>query len=97
MSSPWTLGRGDKARPPRTEQDLDELAEEHRREEEAMSGRGVNAMPGRPEGEGSARLEEQELQEAAQRQQVDRELDEHHARRPGFFARIFRRRGASPN
>lgn len=56
-----------------------------------MTGRGINAMPGRPEGEGSYRIEEQELQEAAHREEVDKELDEHHARRSGFFARIFRR------
>jgi len=56
-----------------------------------MSGRGVNAMPGRPEGEGTYRIEEQELEEAASRHEVDEELDDHHARRPGFFARIFRR------
>lgn len=60
-----------------------------------MSGRGINAMPGRPEGEGSARMEEQELQEAAHRHEVDEELHAHDAPRSGFFSRLFRRRSSA--
>jgi hypothetical protein len=59
-----------------------------------MSGRGINAMPGRPEGEGSARIEEQELKEAAHRHEMDEELHVHDARRTGFFYRMFRRRSS---
>jgi hypothetical protein len=60
-----------------------------------MSGRGINAMPGRPEGEGSGRLEEQELEEAAHRHELDEELHAHEGRRTGFFSKLFRRRSAS--
>jgi hypothetical protein len=60
-----------------------------------MSGSGINAMPGRPEGEGSARIEEQELQEAAHRHELDEKLHAHDARRTGFFSKLFRRRSAS--
>lgn len=60
-----------------------------------MSGRGINAMPGRPEGEGSARIEEQELEEAAHRHEMDDELRVHDARRAGFFSRMFRRRSST--
>jgi len=60
-----------------------------------MSGRGVNAMPGRPEGEGSARLEEQELDEAAHRREVDEQLHPPHHRDPRFFSKLFRRRSQS--
>jgi hypothetical protein len=59
-----------------------------------MSGRGINEMPGRPEGEGTYRVEEQELEEAAHRHEMDEELHAHEAR-PGFFSRLFRRRTAS--
>jgi len=51
-------------------------------------------MPGRPEGEGTYRVEEQELEEAAHRHEMDEELHAHEAR-PGFFSRLFRRRTAS--
>jgi hypothetical protein len=57
-----------------------------------MSGRGVNAMPGRPEGEGSGRMEEQELQEAAHHHDLDERLHAHVAPRSGFFSKLFRRR-----
>ncbi|MGZ4152259.1 MAG: hypothetical protein ACXVEI_04510 [Actinomycetota bacterium] len=60
-----------------------------------MSGRGINAMPGRPEGEATARIEEQELQEAAHRHEMDEDLRVHEARRPGFFSRVFRRRSTA--
>jgi len=60
-----------------------------------MSGRGINEMPGRPEGEGTHRIEEQELQEAAHRHDMDEELHAHDARRTGFFSKWFRRRSAS--
>jgi hypothetical protein len=60
-----------------------------------MSGSGINAMPGRPEGEGSARIEEQELQEAAHRHELDEKLHARDARRTGFFSKLFRRRSAS--
>jgi hypothetical protein len=60
-----------------------------------MSGRGINEMPGRPEGEGTYRIEEQELQEAAHRHEMDEELHVHDARRTGFFSRLFRRRPAA--
>lgn len=60
-----------------------------------MSGRGINEMPGRPEGEGTYRIEEQELQEAAHRHELDEELHAHDARRAGFLSRLFRRRSAS--
>ncbi|HEY7668138.1 MAG TPA: hypothetical protein VIE12_08445 [Actinomycetota bacterium] len=56
-----------------------------------MSGRGVNAIPGRPEGEGSSRIEERELQEAARRHEMDEQLHAHDPRRSGFFSRLFRR------
>ena len=39
-----------------------------------MSGRGINEMPGRPEGEGTYRIEEKELEEAAHRHEEDEEL-----------------------
>lgn len=55
-----------------------------------MSGRGVNAIPGRPEGEGSSRIEERELQEAARRHEMDEQLHGD-PRRSGFFSRLFRR------
>jgi len=57
-----------------------------------MSGRGVNAMPGRPEGEGSARIEGRELEEAAHRHEVDELVHPRHERDPGFFSKLFRRR-----
>lgn len=60
-----------------------------------MSGRGINEMPGRPEGEGTYRVEEKELEEAAHRHEEDEELHAHEAPRPGFFSRLFRRRPAS--
>lgn len=60
-----------------------------------MSGRGINEMPGRPEGEGTYRIEEQELEEAAHRHEVDEELHVHDALRAGFFSRLFRRRPAA--
>lgn len=60
-----------------------------------MSGRGLNEMPGRPEGEGTHRVEEQELQEAAQRHEMDEELHAHDVRRAGFFSRLFRRRSSA--
>ena len=56
-----------------------------------MSGRGVNAMPGRPEGEGSGRIEEQELVEAGHRHEMDEALRERETRHAGFFSRLFRR------
>ena len=59
-----------------------------------MSGRGLNEMPGRPEGEATYRVEEQELEEAAHRHEVDEELHAHDVRRPGFFSKLFRRRPA---
>jgi hypothetical protein len=60
-----------------------------------MSGRGINEMPGRPEGEGTYRVEEQELEEAVHRHEMDEELHAYEARRTGFFSRLFRRRTAS--
>ena len=60
-----------------------------------MSGRGINEMPGRPEGEATHRLEEQELEEAARRHEVDEELHAHDVRSAGFFSRFFRRRSAA--
>ena len=57
-----------------------------------MSGRGVNAMPGRPEGEGSARIEERELEEAARRREVDEQVHPRHDRDHRFFSKLFRRR-----
>lgn len=60
-----------------------------------MSGRGINEMPGRPEGEGTYRVEEQELQEAAHRHELDEELHAHEVRRTGFFSKLFRRRRAA--
>lgn len=60
-----------------------------------MSGRGINEMPGRPEGEGTYRVEEQELKEAAHRHEVDEDLHVHDARPTGFFSKLFRRRPAS--
>jgi hypothetical protein len=60
-----------------------------------MSGRGINEMPGRPEGEATYRVEEQELQEAAHRHELDEELHAHEVRRTGFFSKLFRRRRAA--
>lgn len=60
-----------------------------------MSGRGINEMPGRPEGEGTYRIEEQELEGAAHRHEMDEELQAHDARRNGFFSKLFRRRPAT--
>jgi hypothetical protein len=56
-----------------------------------MSGRGINEMPGRPEGEGTYRVEEQELQEAAHRHEMEEELHVHEAPHTGFFSKFFRR------
>jgi hypothetical protein len=55
-------------------------------------GVGGNALPGRPEGEPSNRIEEQELEEAGRRRLEDEAMHTHDARRPGFFSRLFRRR-----
>lgn len=60
-----------------------------------MSGRGINEMPGRPEGEATYRIEEQELQEAAHRHEMDEELHVHGARRTGFLSKLFRRRSVA--
>jgi hypothetical protein len=60
-----------------------------------MSGRGINDMPGRPEGEGTYRIEEKELEEAAHRHEEDEELQAQEAPRTGFFSRLFRRRPPS--
>jgi hypothetical protein len=49
-------------------------------------------LPGRPEGEPSNRIEEQELEEAGRRRLGDEAMHTHDARRPGFFSRLFRRR-----
>ncbi len=49
-------------------------------------------MPGRPEGEASSRIEEQELEEAGRRPVEDEAMHAHHARRTGFLRRLFRRR-----
>jgi hypothetical protein len=49
-------------------------------------------MPGRPEGEGSARIEEQELEEAAHRHEVDEQVHSRQERDPRFFSKLFRRR-----
>jgi len=57
-----------------------------------MSGRGVNAMPGRPEGEGSARIEDRELDEAARRHEVQEEAQAHKHRDDRFFSKLFKRR-----
>jgi len=57
-----------------------------------MTGRGVNAMPGRPEGEGSLRIEEQELEEAAHRHEVEEQVHPRHERDARFFSKLFRRR-----
>jgi hypothetical protein len=59
-----------------------------------MSGRGINAMPGRPEGEGSARIEEQELNEAAHQHEIQEQAHANRAHRGGLFSRLFRRRSA---
>jgi hypothetical protein len=56
-----------------------------------MGGRGINAMPGRPQGEGSRRVEERELQEAARRHDLDEQAHAHDPKRAGFFSRLFRR------
>jgi hypothetical protein len=40
-------------------------------------------------------MEEQELQEAAHRHEVDEELHAHDAPRSGFFSRLFRRRSSA--
>ena len=55
-------------------------------------GLGGNALPGRPEGEQSNRIEEQELEEAGRRRVEDEAMHAHHARRTGFLRRLFRRR-----
>jgi hypothetical protein len=60
-----------------------------------MSGRGINEMPGRPEGEGTHRIEERELEEAAHRHEIDEELHALDVRRTSFFSRMFRRRTAA--
>jgi hypothetical protein len=52
-------------------------------------------MPGRPEGEATYRIEEQELQEAAHRHELDEELHTHEAGPRGFFSRLFRRRSSA--
>jgi hypothetical protein len=57
-------------------------------------GLGGNAVPGRPEGEPSNRIEEQELEEAGRRRVEDEEMHAHHAHRTGFFSRLFRRRSS---
>jgi len=49
-------------------------------------------LPGRPEGEPSNRIEEQELEEAGRRHAEDEAMHAHHERRTGFFSRLFRRR-----
>jgi hypothetical protein len=56
-----------------------------------VTGRGINAMPGRPEGEGSSRIEEHELEEAARRHEMGEQLHAHDPRRSGVFSRLFRR------
>ncbi len=59
-----------------------------------MSGRGVNAMPGRPEGEGSARIENEELDEAARHHEIEEEAKAHRHRDPSFFSKLFKRRSS---
>jgi hypothetical protein len=50
-------------------------------------------MPGRPEGEASSRIEEQELEEAGRRPVEDEAMmHAHRERRSGFLRRLFRRR-----
>jgi hypothetical protein len=56
-----------------------------------MTGRGINAMPGRPQGEGTLRVGERELREAAHRHEMDEQLHAHDAKRSSFFSRLFRR------
>jgi hypothetical protein len=56
-----------------------------------VSGRGINAIPGRPEGEGSSRIEERELDEAARRHQMQEQINAHEPRRPGILSRFFGR------
>ncbi len=48
--------------------------------------------PGRPFGEPTPRINEQELREEAQRHEADEERQSHDAPRPGFFTRLFRKR-----
>jgi hypothetical protein len=56
-----------------------------------VSGRGINAIPGRPEGEGSSRIEDRELDEAARQHQMQEQIHAHEPRRPGFLSRFFGR------
>ncbi len=48
-------------------------------------------VPGRPEGEPSNRIEEQELEEAGHRHVEDEAMHAQHTHRTGFFSRLFRR------
>ncbi len=55
-------------------------------------GLGGNAIPGRPEGEASSRIEEQELEEAGRRPVEDEAMmHAHRERRTGFLRGLFRR------
>lgn len=56
-----------------------------------MTGRGINAMPGRPQGEGSGRVGERELRDAAHRHELEEQVHAHDPKRAGFFSWLFRR------
>ncbi len=51
-------------------------------------------MPSRPEGEGSCRLEEQELEEAARHHEMEEEAKPHAHRDPSFFSKLFKHRSS---
>lgn len=51
--------------------------------------------PGRPFGEPTPRINEQELQEEAHRHEVEEGLRARGVPRRGFFSRLFRRRSAA--